>query len=283
MRHLRLSNRWPPLFVVGAPRSGTTVVFQEVLATFELGYFPNRAKKRPHACVSRALGARWRFQPCWSSSYGVIPGPWAPSDGWEIFLRWFPEYPGEGPVRRERLHELCTIVRLYERIFRAPFANKNNANTTRIPELAELFPRALFLHVRRDPEDTVASLLEARRRHGVPPGRWWGAAPPGLRAPTSELELCVAGTLGVERAARAALAELAPERSFTVRYEEFCDDPSQATDWVASAFAAAGVSLRRRAVAGPTRFERPRRDSRARTESAREVRAMVARMAERGP
>lgn len=251
VRFLRLRPRRPPLFVVGAPRSGTTAVYLHLVNRWELGYFPNLARAHPRAPVTAAVVGKLAgppYRPTYAHRYGRVEGPMAPSDGWEIFLRWFPRYDHHRPVDEARLHELRTIVRLYERIFRAPFSNKNNSNSVRVPHLARLFPDALFVAVHRDPVSTVRSLLEARKAHGVPPDEWWSASPPQfLGRPFSDpLERAVHQTWGVDRFLRDSLEAISPERWRSVAFDEVCDDPSDLEAWVEARYAGAGVPLRRR-------------------------------------
>lgn len=250
VRLLRLRNHYPPLFVVGVPRAGTTVVFQHVLNTFEFAHFPNVAKEHPRACVSATLLARWRhaYPATYHNRYGRTPGPMAQSDGWDVFLRWFPAYDHSAGVLEHRLHELRTVVRLLERLFGAPFANKNNANSLRIEHLARLFPDAFFVYVHRDPVANAISLAEARRRHQVPLDEWWSAAPPYRFATPAhdQLEQAVRQVWGVDRAARAALRRTDAASRMDVRYEAFCRAPDELTSRVEARYAAAGVRLSRR-------------------------------------
>lgn len=248
VRLLRLENRLPPLFVVGAPRSGTTAVYLHLLGRFRMGYFPNLAKRHPRACVSALLWGRAfgrRHRPTYAHEYGDVAGDMAPSDGWDVFHRWFPRYDHDRPVREGRLHELRTVVRLYEILFDAPFCNKNNSNSLRIPHLARLFPDALFVHVRRDPVATVLSLVEARARHGVGPGEWWSASPPRFlgRRFTDPVEQAVFQTWGVERHLRDSLDDLPAERWTGVDYERVSRDATALEDWVRDRYTAHGIRL----------------------------------------
>lgn len=282
VRSLHLENRYPPLFVVGTPRSGTTVVIQHIINTFELGYFPNLSKAHPKACVFFAWRARrrHRFTPSYESRYGIIDGPMAPSDGWDIFHRWFPRYDHSQPVREDHFYELRNIVRMLEVIFDAPFANKNNANSTRIPYLDAIFPTALFVHVTRDVHDTVFSILESRRRNAVGEDEWWGASPPQFydRRFDSELERVVHQVWGIERTIAASLERVPAQRRVTVPYDAFCERPAQLVEWVDGCYASAGVRLRRRPGSPPERFERKRHAFNGRAEREREIDAIVERL-----
>lgn len=246
--------RHPPLFVVGAPRCGTTVVYLHLVNRFRFAYFPNAAKRHPGAPVTFTWLARrlGRFRPRWTSRYGEVEGRLAPSDGWGIFHRWFPCYDHSRPVREERLPELRAVVALHERIFGAPFINKNNNNSTRIGHLARLFPRALFVHVWRDLRDASASLLEARRRHEVGVGEWWSAAPPAHhdREFGDEMEQVLVTLGGLWREIEDRLGGLERDRWIDVSYRDFCRDPAWLEERVEAMYGGRGAPLRRRSAVG---------------------------------
>lgn len=268
VRGLHLENRYPPLFIVGAPRSGTTVIIQHIINRLRMGYFPNVARRHHDAPVTFTYFAsrRHRFEPSYDSDHGLIDGPMAPSDGWEVFHRWFPRYDYRQAVREDRLHELRTIVALLERIFAAPIANKNNSNSVRIPYLEATFPDALFIHVTRDVTDTVSSILRSREKHSTPDDEWWGAPPPHyLSAPFgSVLERVVCQVWDLRREVEASLEKVDDGRRLTHSYETFCEHPSRVLDWVVSAYRERGITLEERgsaaAPAGIRRTPRPPRD-----------------------
>jgi len=253
---LRLKNKLPPLFIVGAPRSGTTVITQHILNSLVFGYFPNASKEHPRAPVTYALmaRARHRYRASYDSSFGIIDGPFAPSDGWDIFHRWFPRYDHSTPVGVAKLHELRTIVRLFEMIFRAPFANKNNANGPRIAHLRSLFPNAIFLSVTRDVTSTVLSVLDARAKNHVEEDEWWGAAPPQYydRKFEDPFERVVYQTWGLNSLVDREMESVPESQWCRLEYETFCDDPDGIVDWLVRTYQEHGVQLRRREASTPT-------------------------------
>lgn len=259
-RGVRLKNRYPPLFIVGAPRSGTTVVARYLESRYRFAYLPNISKRHPRACVTLAAYARFflSYEVGYGSEYGQAPGPGAPSDGWDVFHRWFPRYDHSRPVAEGRLYELRNIVRMLEIIYGAPFLNKNNNNSTRIAQLARVFPDAFFLFVRRDVRDTVKSLLAARERHHVGLNEWWSAAPPQYwnRRFSSEVEQAVYGTRGVEDCVARSLAQIPAERWRAVHYEEFCEQPIRLAERVSGMYSWAGITLAPGALLSEPVFER---------------------------
>lgn len=263
LRRLRLTNRFPPIFIVGGERSGTTLVTLHLAGRFRFAWIPVVAKRRPRhpwAATWRALG-RGEWSPNVDNSYGVGSGDLAPSDGWDTIRRWFEE-DGTSPRPKDpSLAEFVTLVRLLERLFEAPFLNKNNANSLRIDALAHAFPQARFVYVRRDRVAAVASLMEARRRHGVETGEWWGAVPPAFTKMKfeTELEQSVATLVGVELAIEASLAKLDSSRWLELSYEAFCADPNLLTNWVERSYSSADIVLRPQAgELAETRYEASR-------------------------
>ncbi|HVS08744.1 MAG TPA: sulfotransferase [Planctomycetota bacterium] len=254
VRTLRLENRFPPLFVVGAPRTGTTLALQVLAGGFRFAWFTNASNNRPLAPVWSA----WRslrahpIEASFTSDYGRIEGPSAPSDGWRVLKRWFPLYDDSAPV--QRLGELRTTVRLLERLFGAPFLLKNNHNSTRIDALAGLFGSALFVHVTRSLPEAAASLLEARARHRVPLGAWWSASPPAEhgRRFTSELEQVVRTLRGLDEHLRSSLTRLPRDRWLAIDYEALCAEPGRLLGWTARTYAASGVRLEPRGEVPPS-------------------------------
>ncbi len=259
VRHLRLRNRFPPLFVVGPPRSGTTLVYLHLFNAFEFAYLPNVSRYFPFAPATSSAVGRVLFSHklTYESTYGVLRGPMAPCSGWRLFHRWFPEHDHSKPVQSHDLYQLRNIVRLQESIFRAPFAVKNNNNSTRIDHLARVFPDALFIHVRRNIVDTTLSLLEARRHYGIELNQWWSVAPPTVYDQTfsSELEQAVVAVRETHRCIERSLGQIGGQRCCVVAYEEFCSDPSLLEEWVEATYAGAGTPLSRRNAPTPPRFE----------------------------
>lgn len=214
--------RW--LFVVGSPRSGTSFTAES------LGRVPGVLD----------LGEVPRFKAAIPAAYGQIQA-------------------GE-PERAQR--ELGTILR---RAARAGMGGGSRCleqtpeSTFVIPQLAQAFPQATFVHLIRDGRDVAASLLErgwlapgaasdvvdaAGTRAddaGLPYGdyaRFW--VEPDLRAQfeqADEARRCAWAWRRYEGAAREALAALPDERRIDIRYESLVADPAGTARTVAERLA----------------------------------------------
>ncbi|MGM0558407.1 MAG: sulfotransferase [Myxococcota bacterium] len=241
---------WPPLFIVGTPRSGTTVVYQHLVHTFRCGYVPNISERHPRAPVVAArigqlVGGRTAS---YQSDFGETEGMLGPSDGWRLFHRWFPRYEIDRPVDPAVFDTLPGIVAGLESVFDGPFFNKNNHNSVRVSALARIFPDAFFLRVTRDRAQTAMSLLTARAKHDVGVGEWWSCPAPQFleEAFESQLEQTAATVAGIEAHLDAAMDSLPSNRAITVEYASFCDAPSDLVDAVGKHYESAGQPVTRR-------------------------------------
>lgn len=169
--------KYPPVFLSGCPRSGTTISFQYLVNAYQWSYFSNHEKSNPKSVMVSA----WKNRGCdhytanSDSAYGKIAGMNSPSDGWGIFHRWFPYYYGDAPVKD--LTGLQRTIGWIERLYDLPFIVKNNASSLRIEELHAAFPDAFFLHVNRNIYDNVASLVKGLEKNSIPIDKMWGTGP----------------------------------------------------------------------------------------------------------
>jgi len=279
--------RWPPLFVVGAPRTGTTLVGLHLSNSLRFAGFCNAAKfnpRTPYLSTREALRASTSLtsSASYDNDYGRAEGPLATSDGWHILARFFPSRhteAGPGDVRHPR--RLVALMGLIEGLFGAPFMLKNNANSMRVKALADLFPDALFVQVRRALPEAATSLLRARQKHGTQLGDWWSAAPPQFRQRgewNGELEQVVATLWGLEQYVAEELEQLAPGRWLPVDYDEFCAAPGDLLAWVEARYAERGVTLETLPREHPSSFEASRMAEPARSELAARIAPILERL-----
>jgi hypothetical protein len=181
--------RYPPVFIVGAPRSGTTLLLQI------LGSQPYLTPNfEPREIWSEALG------PCEDDTYA---GRLTPSG-----------------IRR--------LLRLYYRHLqpgRPTLLTKDPCDSLRIGLIRRVFPNARFLHIVRDPRDVIASTLKTQQQamYRPEPGRdWVHVRIPGytrLLDRPGHIKAAAMWSCCVESVVR-GLAAMSPHDQLTVRYED---------------------------------------------------------------
>lgn len=196
-----------PVFVLGAPRSGTTFLGSCIGALPEISYhFEPRVTK--------------------AAARHVYDGSWPHPRAARLFrasYRLLLLAAGEGGLR---------------------FAEKNPENCFIVPFLAQTFPDARFVQIVRDGRDVAVSHAEkpwlaatsaesGRRGRGGqawgPWARWWVEPERAAEfAAASDLTRTAWSWRRFTDAARTALAELEPDRVLTVRYEDVVRRPDEA-------------------------------------------------------
>ncbi len=241
----------PACFVVGPPRSGTTLVYELLVERFGFAYISNlahRLYRTPVAASWLGRGTIRAWHGSFESQYGHIAGWGAPNEGGWVWARWIGVVTPLGAEAADSLP--CTqIARTIQGIadaLDAPFLNKNVMHSVQMRLLDRLFPGCLFIEVRRDAAANVRSIVRARRKgRGPDRGGWWSVRPEGAGR-YAEADLVTQACFqvcAVQNAIDRGAAELGPERRLTLSYEDVCSDPRAALDRVGGFLAAHGLDL----------------------------------------
>jgi LPS sulfotransferase NodH len=247
-----------PVWVVGLPRSGTTLACQILVASLTLGYVNNfvaRFWKAPlvGARLSRILGLT-DVDRSWSSEFGKTRG----LEGIHEFSYYWNQllgYSGSGRFSpreaglRVDWSRLQRSVSNLDRALGSPALFKLMAGAFYLERFMVLFPRSLVVHVERDAFDVACSLAQGRLHHHGDLDRWWSiytddyeelVQQPYWRQIPRQV-IYYRGVL--ER----GLAALPGDRVISVRYEDLCADPAALVDAVHDYYAhQEGLAVRRR-------------------------------------
>ena len=230
----------PVVWIVGAPRSGTTLLAQLLARTGGFSYVTNHVARfwmAPYVgmLLQQALYPDWETSTfSLESKLGFSPKSLsAPHEFGYFWERWFPfettqklSHSQLSSVDRDSLvKELAALESLTGR----PLFFKNLGCGLQLPFLAEVFPRSVFVLCQRDPTFNCQSLITARRRIYGDHNLWWSLRP---REYEQLLQLSpfeqVAGQVHfVLRDLSRSLA-MQPEKLWVdVRYDELCQDPKK--------------------------------------------------------
>jgi len=129
------------ILILGAPRTGSTLLYQLVVNHFKVYYPANDGTLR---MADKPVS--------YDSFKGKTKEPYEPSEASDMMERWFLQ--GK-TVRPDRETELMTVLG-----YHSPFVIKNIWNVWRVDEWVRLFPDVQFVHIRRNRLD--ASLAYSR-------------------------------------------------------------------------------------------------------------------------
>jgi hypothetical protein len=206
-----------PIFIVGAPRSGTNIFYRTFARHPDLAWISNITKKVPSSLWLTRLIMLFRHD----------HRPTEANNVWQKFTRGDDEALGRDDVGPGARTYLRRVLQNNLRIFAKPrFVNKCPGNSVRIDFLKEIFPDAVFIHILRDGRAAAYSILRSRQGHS---GAYWSVKPPGWRS-LLNVPLVDASALQWKMTVEAVLesaGKLPPEQFMEVRYEEFVARPAE--------------------------------------------------------
>ena len=235
-----------PIFFLGMPRSGTTLVFEVLAAHEELAWLSQHLQRSPRlpmlAALSRLTDVTPRMRRSVSRSDQLRPalerlriGPVEAYGFWEDCCGEKFRYDYLLGVRARR--EECDCVRSrIARVTRFQGKQRFAAKITgpgRIGYLTSIFPDARLVHVIRDGRAVVSSLLRVgfwRERDRMNQPAWRnGLTARDLedwnRYERSSLALAAVQWRRVIHSTRAEAERIAPDRYAEIQYERFVRDP----------------------------------------------------------
>ena len=246
-----------PLFIVGAPRSGTSLLYKLLCLHPEAAWISNWNRRAPGVAAVAAVNRLVRRP---SSRRRAV---WFGSDVANAYVYgrrrslWERLYPM--PVEGEPLYEHCGIgpgavgppagavqaqaeqAACLRRMFAGlrrwsggrVLISKRIANNQRIPFLAATFPRARFLHLIRDGRAVAYSLSRVDWwEDGVV--WWYGDTPRRWRERGGDpWELAATHWVRELASIEKGLAPVAPDRRLELRYEALVGKPPELLEQVA--------------------------------------------------
>jgi len=248
------SSQGGPLLIVGAPRSGTTVLYQLIVSQFQVAYVCNLAAllyRAPVIATRLARAHRGAVPFTGASEYGYVAGIRAPSEAGAFFQLWTHVACASADDRRRR--SVQRAAQVMAELAGGPLVLKNLNATFYWRTVLRLFPEARFIRVRRDAVETADSILRARRALWGNQSAWFGPKPPELEGLASLVPPyeAIARQLAATYTSLDALQSLHAERVYDLEYEALATDPAAELSGLARWLQEQGFEMHPRHIAPP--------------------------------
>jgi hypothetical protein len=156
------NSRNQPVFIIGSPRSGTTLLYQILCNHKDLSFFTQNILRAGVYRHGRILGYRKellaRIQNLIHRD-NLSVQPHEASECWSMYLGTY-DYLTESNCTEEIVYHYVQVITGVQAIFKRPrFVNKNPQHCTRVRILNRIFPDAKFVHIIRDGRAVACSIL----------------------------------------------------------------------------------------------------------------------------
>ncbi len=228
-----LPEEFPTLHVIGAPRSGTTLLYQVLGSGLDIGYVNNLVATFWRAPVTglrlaRKLGLD-RLESSFDSAFGRTRSVSEPHEFgyfWNYHLR-YPDLSERDPdhgatIDWERLSRV--IINMSACIGR-PISFKPMLLIWHLEALAQAMPRTSYIWIRRERRNTALSLLKMRRSLRGTENEWASLKPAAVPDEDPPWRQVAAQVVLLEQRIARAAKTLGPERVLEVHYDDLCAQP----------------------------------------------------------
>lgn len=226
--------RYPIAFIVGVPRSGTTLLYQLMARFLRVGYITNRMARYWMTPMAGALltGRIDRSRIELESSYGAGSPDMSPHE-----FSWFWHFHGymtesdhldETALDKIDWRSITASLSGLAEYYRAPLVLKSlNFVDYHIPSFHRQLPQARFIWMQRDDLATARSILEVRERRYGDASIWWSVRPRDFQAwadrpPEEQVAHQVAD---ITRSIKDAFSSLDASNAFKTSYEALVSSP----------------------------------------------------------
>jgi hypothetical protein len=225
----------PLVLIVGAPRAGTTLVYQVLARYLPVTYFTNLSALFPRAPLTATRLFQTRSHTAGTSLhsyYGNTAGLAGPNDAFHVWNRWLgtDRYRTPPALDQVATADMRQFFAAWTETFGRPLLNKNNRNADCVALLGQLLPEAFFVIVRRDPVYVAQSLVIARQHIQGDKRRKWGLRSLDQEAegdPLGYIDSVCEQILEIERKISQDQRSLSAARFIDVDYEQFCRNPAE--------------------------------------------------------
>jgi hypothetical protein len=176
-----------PVFIIGAPRTGSTILYQLLTNELDVLYIDNLIDvffrnflaafkmsnrlfgSKPHNCFKSVHGNTWKC------------GLHAPSECGDFWYQWLPRdrhYITPEDVSRNVIENIQGNINAPLAYFNKPLVFKNMNAGLRLKLIKSALPDSKFIFVKRDPVDTAISILNVRKKTQGSIDKWWSLIPP---------------------------------------------------------------------------------------------------------
>jgi len=189
-KYARQPLKYQPVFIIGAPRTGSTILYQTLTNQLDVLYIDNLICRFDKTLffgfwLSDKLFKN-KAHNCFSSNHGDTSkcGLHAPSECGSFWYRWLPtdrHFIDYDDITDEMVDEIRKEITAIINYYDKPIVFKNLNMGQRLRLLKKCFPESKFIFIKREPLFTAQSILKAKRKIGIKDNEFWSVMPKNIK------------------------------------------------------------------------------------------------------
>lgn len=249
-KYRQVPNDRPVIFILGAPRTGSTILYQLITSFFEVTYLDNLVNLgRETPFVSYLLSRKIfgnKGHRTFSSQYGRSNGLHEPSEAGILWRKFMPknfEYISDRDIDHNQLRFFSDFITAVNNKANTSLIVKNLYFTQRLRFLKASGLNLRFIFIKRDPVYTAQSIFLGRKQNMKDINCWWSVSPSNYEK-LKDLDVfkqIAAQVYYLEKDTEQDLKLFSRENILTLWYEDLVNYPYKVIDYL-KAFI--GVDLR---------------------------------------
>lgn len=178
-----------PIFIIGAPRTGSTILYQAITNQFDVLYVDNLVcrfdKNFFFGFWLSDMIFKQKAHNCFKSKHGDTTecGWHAPSECGSFWYRWLPQdrhFIDYNDIDEKIVEEIRQEISAVINYFNKPIVFKNLNMGQRMRLIKKAFPNAKFIFAKREAIFTAQSILKAKRKLGLKDNDFWSIMPKNI-------------------------------------------------------------------------------------------------------
>lgn len=241
------SMKFPLMLIMGPMRSGTTLFMQWIANTGLISYPTNLLSRFYQAPIIGAKIQLLLTDPQYNyrdelyeltnnikyiSENGKTKGILAPNEFWYFWRRFLPDkdrdvWTDDDLTKNMDIQTMKAEIKGLIDLYNKPFAAKGMLFNYNIPFLNSIFKKIVFVQVKRDPVNNIASVLNARKKQFGKDSVWYSFKIPEyeLIKDFDPITQSAAQVYYINQAVSEGMSKIPLENKLIVQYEEFCANP----------------------------------------------------------
>ena len=241
-----------PIFIIGAPRSGSTILYQLLMSYFKFAYLSNIASLFP-PCPTFISEVSYKFlgeykERDYQSQYGYIKGFMAPSEAGQLITRWFGEDLCKIDNQPSHIEFVNQSIAKLSSMMGGPCLFKNLKLSLKIQDIIAFYPKVIFLHIKRKPLYIAQSILLAKRKLYNDDRTWFSYSLPQKdellkQEPLTQIVNQIKTIQDFIQSGKKYVPDL---QFLEIQYEELCQNPDTIMKKIEQQLAQNGIILQSR-------------------------------------